>query len=270
MPNDPEPTGDPEADRDLAGLLGVLAGGPPEVARERIALALRRALTLRIFTDDRVPSERWLAEAFGVSRITVRQALGLLRDQGMVRSGGSRRAGMVSLPRSTSDPSAPTALLAGAMRDIADIMVFRAVVESEIARLAATRADAALTGRLRASVAALEEAADPTAFRRADSEFHLALARACGNRRLMGAVLVARADLLRWRDLLPMPDDVAENLAEHGRIVTAIEAGDGDAAAAAMAEHLSGTLASFEAHVRGMASVAGGATPPAATADSRP
>ncbi len=262
MPEADVLSGAAEPGTDLAGLLGMLAGGMPEPAHERIALALRRALTLRIFIDDRIPSERWLAEAFGVSRITVRQAIGLLRDAGMVRSGGSRRAGTVSLPRTTSDPAAPAAILAGAAADIADIMEFRSVVEAAIARLAVARADGTLAARLHASVDALRAAPDPTEFRRADSEFHLALVQACGNRRLLGAVLVARADLLHWRDLLPMADDVAENLVDHARIEAAVAAGDGEAAAVAMVDHLQGTLASFEAHVRDMAAVANGVAGP--------
>lgn len=242
---------------DLAGILTMLAGGMPEPAHERIALALHRALTLRVFTDDRLPSERWLAEAFGVSRITIRQAVALLREQGMVHPGGSTRAGMRLVPRTWAHAISP-GLLEDARRDIADILAFRAVIEPVIARLAAVRADAALAARLDASIAVLRADPDPDAYRRADSEFHLALAQACGNTRLLGAVLVSRADLLRWRDLLPMPDDVAENLRDHERIAAAVTAGHDEAAAAAMEAHLLGTLDAFEANVRLMAATVAG------------
>lgn len=230
-------------------ILLMLAGGPPQPAQDRVATALRRALTLRIFPDDRMPSERALADAFGVSRITVRQAIAILRDEGRVLSGGSRRAGTVSTPREVP-PTSDELFRAEFRRDVADIIVFRQVVEPAVARLAAARADDALVARLRAATATLDHDPDPTAFRRADSEFHLALAEACGNDRLMEAVLVSRAELLRWRDLVPMPDDVHENRAEHTAITEAVAAHDGDSAARLMHEHLGLTLASFESHVR--------------------
>ena len=50
---------------DLGQVLLMLAGGAPQPAQERVATALRRSLTLRIFAEDRLPSERALAEAFG-------------------------------------------------------------------------------------------------------------------------------------------------------------------------------------------------------------
>lgn len=234
---------------DLAQVLLMLAGGVPQPAQDRVATALRRSLTLRIFPEDRLPSERALAEAFGVSRITVRQAIGLLRDEGLVASGGSRRAGTLTMPRNTAEPGEAAQLRVAAVQDIGSILEFRSVIEPAVARLAARRADDDLVHRLQAAVEALGAAPDPTAFRRADSEFHLALAQACGNDRLMEAVLVARADLLHWRDLIPMEDDVAENRDEHARITAAIAARDEDAAAEAMLEHLRLTLASFEVHV---------------------
>lgn len=237
---------------ELAGVLWVLAGGTPQPAHERIATALQRALTLRIFPEDRLPSERWLADAFGVSRITIRGALAFLREQGMVRSGGSRRAGTVSNPRTTDAHGNPARLLEDAGRDIADILDFRSLVEPVAARLAARFADDELVTRLRLSVDGLRTSPDPTAFRRADSAFHLALARATRNQRLLEAVLVTRAELLAWRDLIPMPDDVAENLVEHERIADAVEARDEDRAAAEMLAHLRGTLTSFELHVQAL------------------
>ncbi len=240
---------DGREDRDLAPILGMLAGGAPQPAHERVAVGLRRALTLRIFPEDRLPPERQLAEWFGVSRVTIRQALAILRDEGLVVSAQSRRAGTLSLPRSMGTHTSSGQLLSNAHSDIVDILDFRSVIEPTVARLAARHVDDQLLVRLHESVEATRTTQDATSFRRADSEFHLALAQACRNRRLMEAVLVTRAQLLHWRDLLPMPDDVEENVVGHGRIAAAVGAGDEDGAGAAMAAHLRGTLASFVLNV---------------------
>ncbi|MEI7744236.1 MAG: FCD domain-containing protein, partial [Chloroflexota bacterium] len=213
------------------------------------AAQLPRILSGVYGTGDKLPTEAELGDDFGISRITVRQALGLLRDEGLVTSGGSRRAGTLTLPRNTDGAGSEAGVRAVAARDIVDIIEFRSVVEPAVARLAARRSDETLVARLRAAVESLGGAPDPTSFRRADSEFHLALAQACGNERLMEAVLVTRAELLHWRDLIPMPDDIEENRAEHERITAAVTDHDEEAAAAAMLDHLRLTLASFQAHI---------------------
>jgi DNA-binding FadR family transcriptional regulator len=235
---------------DLASILPMLADGVPQPAHERIALALRRAITLRISPGDRLPSERQLAEWFGVSRVTVRLAFALLRDEGLIEPGRSRRSGTASTPRQAAAPYLKAAVILDARDDIADILAYRSLIEPTAARLAARFGDEQLVVRMQDAVEAMSHDPDPTTFRRADSSFHLAVAEASRNRRLLQAILVTRAELLRWRDLIPMPDDVAENLRDHGLIAEAISDGDEEAASTAMANHLERTLASFLFNVR--------------------
>lgn len=232
---------------ELADVLASLASGVSDPAYERVALALRHALTLRIFPGDRLPPERILARSFGVSRITVRQAVAKLQDEGMASPGTSRRAGTLTGPlRRASDPM----LLREFGSDIRDILEYRAILETAAARLAAARHDEQLIDRLRKSIETNRRAADASEFRRSDTDFHVALAQASGNRRLMGAMLTARAEFLRWRDLHPMADNVDENVREHERILAAIGAHDEEAAATAMREHLHGTLHVFLVSVK--------------------
>lgn len=238
MPND-------ELDR-LAFRLQLLVGGPPQSLHERITEALEHSLTLRLFPDQRLPAERQLAELLGVSRITVRQSLETLRERGWIdhsrrgRSGGSR-----ALPRAEMTDHDWQELLDRADTEIADILAFRSVIEPQAARLAAASGDEGLDQRLSASVAVMAAGPDLEAFRRSDSEFHFAISAAAGNRRLMRSIDITRAELLRWRDLLPMPDYVESNLAEHREIADAITAGDQEGAAAAMARHLETTRRGF-------------------------
>jgi hypothetical protein len=62
---------------------------------------------------------------------------------------------------------------------------------------------------------------------------------------LISAIANARAEFLSYRDLHPMPDNVASNVSEHKNILNSIEAGDPEAAAAAMTAHLQNSLHTF-------------------------
>lgn len=249
--------GDPRAvptAGDFSDILRALADGVGDPAYERVTTVLRRALTLRLFPGDRLPPERILAKSLGVSRITVRQAVAKLQDEGMASPGASRRAGTLSGPLRRSDNAE---LRRAFPSDIRDILEFRSILETAAARLAAVRHEAHLIERLRASIDANRKAPDASEFRRSDTEFHLALAQASGNQRLMGAILTARAEFLRWRDLHPMPDNVTENVRDHELILETIRAHDEEGAASAMREHLQGTLHVFLVSVQGTAATSG-------------
>lgn len=233
------------ADTGLAQILPMLAGGAPEASYERVALALRRALTLRVFADKRLPPERQLAELFGVSRITIRQALALLRAEGLAVPAASPRAGTLIIPVRAQVDAAYQGLLSDAWSEVVDILEYRTIIERAAAWLAARHVDPSLVSRLRASTVANGRASDASEFRRTDSHFHMALAAATGNEHLMRSILVSRAEFLRWRDLLPMSDNIVENVRDHVRITDAVEAGREDDAAIAMSEHLAGTLEVF-------------------------
>ncbi|MEV6067328.1 GntR family transcriptional regulator [Nocardia sp. NPDC052001] len=111
-----------------------------------------------------LPAERALAEALGVSRPTVREALQRLAHTGLVevRQGGSttvrdyrRHAGMDMLPRllvrqGEIDPAV-----------IRSILETRLVLGREVAGLAAERAGARLTAELGAALEALAAQPDP-------------------------------------------------------------------------------------------------------------
>lgn len=208
----------------------------------------------------RLPAERDLARHLGVSRPSVREALIALEVEGVidVRTGSGiyvleppkpRRNAKAAAKRASPahTPHAPHAAAvssSGSDWGPLEVMRARAVVESEVAALAARHARRADLQRM---VEALEqmraEAADGQAPRVGDEAFHLAIASACGNdvlRDTVGSYWQARRSPLfeRLTGYFENPPSWRAALAEHGAVLDAIRARDADGARAAMQKHL--------------------------------
>ena len=131
---------------------------------------------------DQLPAERELAQRFGVSRTAVREAVKALREKGLVEAYSGRgtfitdgtSAGRAPIPRS-DDQDRP----AGRLTHLAEV---RAILEPEIAALAATRIQEPELATMREAVAVMDRAGeDPDAYIEADLDFHLALAEGAAN-----------------------------------------------------------------------------------------
>lgn len=188
----------------------------------------------------RLPPERDLAAAIGVSRPTLRRALQLLEDEGLIWRHVGR--GTFAGPRADRiELAIPAAVLAA---DPAAVMAARRALEPELAAAAAANGlGAAATAELAAIGARTRAATNWREYEVADTEFHLAVARRAGNPVLLLLAetlhLVRRtATWTRARGNAPAPPADHHSFAEHDRIAAAIAAGDPDAARAAMAAHL--------------------------------
>ncbi|THA27249.1 FadR family transcriptional regulator [Streptomyces sp. RKND-216] len=226
-------TGDP-----LAPVLRpVRAGNGFEEALEQILQVLRLGL---IPAGGRLPAERELAERLGVSRVTLREALRVLTDEGLVESRRGRYGGtFVCEPPEGGGP--PAALDAAGLEDA---LRFREVLEAGAAELVAARG---LTGederRLRAALNATRDAALGD-YRRQDTLLHLTLVELAGSATLTAQYAAARATL---NDLLGRIPLLVRNLEhaqqQHTALVEAVAAGDPEAARAVAREHCAGTAA---------------------------
>ena len=189
---------------------------------------------------DSLPSERELAVRFGVSRDTVREALRSLGEAGYVVARRGRYGGTFvadELPR-TEDLDSPGLDAA----DLEEVLALREVLEVGAARLAASRT---LSAPERDLVwRALEEVtgADPADYRRLDSRLHLVVAEITGVRSLLTLVADNRMRVNGLLDGIPLLDrNIAHSDEQHRTLVTAILAGQPEAAAAAAEEHLAGS-----------------------------
>ncbi len=141
------------------------------IARQSIPDEIFSQLAAQVLTGDRtpgetLPSERALAEALGVSRTAVREALGRLERSGLIhiRQGGST---VIRDYRSDAGFDVLPLLLAYGgdvdRRTLASVIEARAIIGPQVARLAAQRSDQTpgVAERLRAMTSELESESDP-------------------------------------------------------------------------------------------------------------
>ena len=225
-----------------------------------LTLTLQAELAVRIqrgtyAVGERLPTEAALGEEFGVSRTVVREAVSRLQAEGRVVT----RHGIGTF---VAEPDGATRFHVSAqdlatLTDVIEVLELRLALETEAARLAAQRRNAADLRTLRRALRAFESAvaAGHSAVEH-DLAFHTALARATHNRRFesllaaLGEGAIPRARLHKGSVRSNMePHYLARIQAEHHAILQALEAQDPAAAAAAMRSHLEQSLARRRAAV---------------------
>jgi DNA-binding FadR family transcriptional regulator len=188
---------------------------------------------------DELPSERELAATLGVSRETVRGAIGVLQARRMVEVSQGARTKVVGRG---SMPLHESVGVLGDLthRSLGEVSEARAAVEVQVISLAAKRITSQQLARLQALVD--EQRAmvdDPIRFQISDQEFHQTLYRACGNDLLAGVVFDFYGYALEYRRLaLKRRNAIARSVAQHQGIVDALRMRDPQAAVAAMRQHL--------------------------------
>ncbi|MGI5400142.1 FadR/GntR family transcriptional regulator [Streptomyces sp. CA-135486] len=218
----------------------VRAGNGFEEALEQILQLLRLGL---VPGGDRLPAERELAERMGISRVTLREVLKVLTDQGLVESRRGRYGGTFVLHR--PDAHGEDELRRRVVEvDVEDTLRFREVLEVGAAGLCAAHG---LTDegvkRLRTALAATHDA-PLTEYRRQDTLLHLALAELSGSPSLTAQYAAVRARLNDLLDCIPLlVRNLEHSQHQHTALVEAVLDGDADAAREVMREHCEGTAA---------------------------
>jgi GntR family transcriptional repressor for pyruvate dehydrogenase complex len=188
----------------------------------------------------RLESERELAEQFGVSRITLRDALRILEARGLVHvkigSGGGTFVSATNLDEVAESISTMIQLHRMTFSRVAEA---RTVVETATCGLAAERADAAALAKIEQCVQRGRTVVqEPTSHTEVSVDFHVAVADAAGNELLSATVAAYRDHLIQIvRDMREVRSARAAQDA-HEDIFKAIRAHDAETARRLMLAHL--------------------------------
>lgn len=188
---------------------------------------------------DRLPSERDLAERFGVSRPTVREAMRALSVLGVVevRHGGGA---FVSALDASSLLSPLNFFLGLSEVSVDQVYQARRLIEGEICALAAARATVADLEALEALIREQEAVVDSTdAYLELDSYFHARLGDIAGNPFLARAAQSLNVLGIEFRKAAAVSGEMPRrSIQDHRRITAAVRAGDVEAARQAMIAHM--------------------------------
>lgn len=187
---------------------------------------------------DRLPSVESLADDFGVSRASIREALQALAARGVVEI----QHGRGTFVRAIATRDGYSTWIREQQYALQELCELRLAVETTAARLAAVKASAdevraieEALGQMRAATGDLDQVVVW------DSHFHQAIIGASHNR-LLDQAMALTVDFLtqaRYR-MHSLPGEVERALTAHAEILAAIKRRDPDEAARAMREHLRG------------------------------
>jgi DNA-binding GntR family transcriptional regulator len=206
---------------------------------------LTRQLVEAIVRGDLAPGEKLsepeLAQRWGTSRGSLREALHRLEGMRLVDRQPRRSARVATIGRS----------------ELAELYTVREALEGLASRLASDAMTAEEVADIRKLLLLHERRPDVMAdtgyYQSADEDFHLRIARASRNSELVALLdgqLAHRVSLYRYRSS-QMRRRPQRALREHHRILDAIEAGDGELAELLMRRHIRAARTSLEADIEG-------------------
>ena len=221
-----------------------------EGAVEQIAERIRLG---ELAAGERLPSERELAAAMQISRATLREAVRVLVDAGVVAVRPGAGGGMVVA--SDYVPSELVRSMSGLRLDeVAGVLEARRLIEPRVAQLAAMKASdedfehlARTLEAQRALVARGDVLEHEDRFLQLDTQFHLRIARASGNSTIVSLMRTLFRRLEIARDLaMHEPPTASWVIDVHERTLAAIRSADHARIDEVMDEHLAAMERAWE------------------------
>lgn len=190
----------------------------------------------------KIPGEIELTQMFGVSRISVREAIHRLVGMGVLTvKHGEGTYVTEMLPQEYFNTLLPILMIEAA--SLLEILEFRAIIETQSARLAAQRAEEEDIKRMEEILKRMEQSqGDFRKFALEDLNFHTAIALATRNKVLIKVNAIIHDMLKTAMEEIVSVSGSEGGLYYHGRILEAIKRMDGKTAAEIMQAHIDVTI----------------------------
>ncbi len=220
-----------------------------QISVPKAANVLADALREKILKGDlnegvELPSERELGEQAGASRATVREALRILESEGLIETRLGRRGGSAVLPPSTATIERSVGIyIRGKRIRLQAVLETRGAIEPSAARYAAlhrNEEDLEELERCQQRVERAAEDGDLDAYIQANLDWHVQVVRASHNELLIAFIAAVAKSVYLESDIegFNSGEVRAAVVHAHRRVMDAIRAGDGEAAARRMARHV--------------------------------
>ncbi|WP_343209304.1 FadR/GntR family transcriptional regulator [Anaerolentibacter hominis] len=185
---------------------------------------------------ERISSENVLTEELQVSRASVRYAIQHLVAVGVLESFQGKGTFVKSIPVEDILTKIDKMYVNS---DMEQLLEFRVMIEVESCRLAARRITKEGLNELKIRlVNMMTSMHDKETFIHEDMEFHHAILRATGNRMIARSMELINREVTVQHQLFNTRDKMDQAIMYHRDILAALEAGDGEAAAKHMSDHL--------------------------------
>jgi GntR family transcriptional regulator, transcriptional repressor for pyruvate dehydrogenase complex len=216
---------------------------------EEVFRQLYRMIREGVFKPgDSLPSERELSEQFQVSRASVREAIRTLSTMGMINTSVGVGGGNFIKEVTLETIILPFAqFLESEEQTLEEMIEFRLVLETEIARIAASKRNEDDLQRIQEAVEGMEQdVAGGEIGLQGDNDFHDRIAAATHNKVFVHMLSLAKTLLSRTREAtLSLTGVPLQGLKDHWAIYKAIESGDPDKSADLMRSHISHAMSNF-------------------------
>lgn len=199
-----------------------------------------RVLNGELQPGDKLPSERDLGKQFGVSRVSIREAIQVLALKGLVEVVHGRGTFVTDQTSEALRHSLNLMVRVGKQESFNNLIEIREFLEPEIASLAASRAKKENIIAMREAISQMDEALEnPREYIEADLDFHLALAEATQNPMILILIDILVVELREQRYWAStIMDSIAKSQTYHKQVFKAVEEKNPDAARISMHAHM--------------------------------
>ena len=199
-----------------------------------------------------LPNERELGSQAGLSRASVREALRILEGEGLISTRAGRNGGSAVLrPTSATIERAVGIFIRGQRIRLEAVLETRSAIEPPSARFAAlhrTDADLDAMEQCHVKLQQASAAGDIPGYVRANLDWHVQVVRASHNELLIAFIAAVSQAIYIDTDLEGFNSVAVRNavIRAHRRVMDAIQARDGDAAARRMERHVDAYISDLQ------------------------